>query len=157
METIMAQERTFVMIKPDGVQRRIAGEILSRLERKGLKPVALKMLRVDKPLAEKHYAIHQGKHFYDALIEFITSGPVIASIWEGNNAIAIVRKVVGATSPDKAEPGSIRGDFVITTTCNVIHASDAKETADFEMNLFFKENEILEYPLTLNPWLERVD
>lgn len=153
----MTKEKTFVMVKPDGVQRGIAGEILSRFERKGLKLVALKMLRIDEALAEKHYAVHKGKHFYDSLIRFITSGPVIASIWEGNNAISIVRKLVGATRPDDAEPGSIRGDFVITTTCNIIHASDGPETADYEMNLFFKKDEILDYTLTIGEWLEKED
>lgn len=153
----MTKEKTFVMVKPDGVQRGIAGEIFSRFERKGLKLVALKMLRIDGDLAEKHYAVHKGKHFYDGLIGFITSGPVIASIWEGNNAISIVRKLVGATRPDDAEPGSIRGDFVITTTCNIIHASDGPETADYEMNLFFKKDEILDYTLTIGEWLEKED
>jgi len=153
----MTKEKTFVMVKPDGVQRGIAGEIFSRFERKGLKLVALKMLRIDGALAEKHYAVHKGKHFYDGLIRFITSGPVIASIWEGNNAISIVRKLVGATRPDDAEPGSIRGDFVITTTCNIIHASDGPETADYEMNLFFKKDEILDYTLTIGEWLEKED
>ena len=153
----MTKEKTFVMVKPDGVQRGIAGEVISRFERKGLKLVALKMLRIDRALAEKHYAVHKGKHFYDGLMEFITSGPVVASIWEGNNAISIVRKLVGATRPDDAEPGSIRGDFVITTTCNIIHASDGPETADYEMNLFFKKEEIIDYPLTIGEWLEKED
>jgi nucleoside-diphosphate kinase len=141
------------MVKPDGVQRGIVGVIISRFERKGLKLVALKMLRIDKPMAEKHYAVHKGKHFFDSLIEFITSGPVVAGIWEGDNAISIVRKLVGATRPDDAEPGSIRGDYVISTTQNIIHASDGPETADFEMNLFFKKEEILDYPLTICEWL----
>lgn len=152
----MTKERTFVMVKPDGVQRGLIGETINRFERKGLKPVALKMLRIDKTLAEKHYAVHKGKHFYDRLIEFITAGPVVAGIWEGDNAISIVRKLVGATKPDDAEPGSIRGDFVINTTLNVIHASDGPETADYEMNLFFNKNEILDYPLTICEWLEKV-
>ncbi|MCP5103665.1 MAG: nucleoside-diphosphate kinase [bacterium] len=149
----MTQERTFVMVKPDGVQRGITGEVVSRFERKGLKLVALKMLHIHREMAEKHYAVHKERPFYPGLIDFITSGPVVASIWEGHNAIAIVRKLVGATRPEDAEPGSIRGDFVITTTCNIIHASDAKETADFEMNLFFNKGEIREYSLCLEPWL----
>lgn len=153
----MAHERTFVMIKPDGVQRGIAGEIISRFERKGLKPTAMKMIHIDKELAEKHYKIHEGKHFYERLIRFITSGPVIASVWEGENAISIVRKVVGATSPDNAEPGSIRGDYVMTTTYNIIHASDAPETAAFEINLFFNPEEILEYTRSIDPWLKPSD
>jgi nucleoside-diphosphate kinase len=145
------------MIKPDGVQRGIAGEVISRFERKGLKPAAMKMIRIDKELAEIHYAIHKGKHFYDSLIRFITSGPVIASVWEGENAIALVRKTVGATSPDNAEPGSIRGDYVITTTFNIIHASDAPETAESEINLFFKPEEILDYSRSLDQWLNGAD
>lgn len=148
----MERERTFVMVKPDGIQRGLVGKIISRIERKGLKLVALKMMRMDKALAEKHYAVHQGKPFYERLINFITSGPVIASIWEGENVVAIVRKLVGATSPDNAEPGSIRGDFVSSTTLNTIHASDSKETAAFEINLFFKEEEIQSYSLCLEPW-----
>lgn len=147
------RERTFVMIKPDGIQRELAGEIISRIERKGLKLVALKMILVDKALAEKHYTVHQGKPFYDRLINFITSGPVIVSIWEGDNAIAIVRRLMGATSPDHAEPGSIRGDFVINTTFNTIHASDSQENAIFEINLFFDKKEILDYSFCLEPWL----
>lgn len=152
MEIIMERERTLVMVKPDGIQRGLAGEIISRIERKGLKLVALKMMRMEKALAEKHYAVHYGKPFYDRLINFITSGPVIASIWEGDNVAAIVRKLVGATSPDNAEPGSIRGDFVISTTLNTVHASDSKESAAFEINLFFNEEEIQDYSLCLDPW-----
>lgn len=153
----MVQERTFVMIKPDGIQRGIIAEIITRFERKGLKLVALKMIRMDKEMAEKHYAIHKGKHFYESLIDFIISCPVIVSIWEGKNAIALVRKLVGATSPNNAEPGTIRGDFVISTTCNVIHASDALETAASEMNLFFNQSEIHEYSLCLKQWLDKRD
>ncbi len=149
----MTVERTFVMIKPDGIQREIAGEIISRFERKGLKLVGMKMMRLSREMAEKHYAEHKGKVFYDSLIEFITSGPVIASVWEGLAAIAIVRKLVGATSPDKAEPGSIRGDYVMCTTFNVVHASDSLETARREINLFFKEHEILDYSLTTREFL----
>jgi len=146
-------EQTFVMIKPDGVQRGIAGEIISRLEQKGLQLVALKMIRVDRELAERHYAEHKGKPFYPGLVEFITSGPVIATVWEGDNAVYLVRKLVGATRPEDAEPGSIRGDFAVTTGFNIVHASDGKETAKREINLFFNTNEIHEYPLTIKKWL----
>lgn len=149
----LERERTFVMIKPDGIQRELTGEIISRIERKGLKLVALKMIRMDKTLAEKHYTVHQGKPFYDKLIDFITSGPVIVSVWEGDKSVAIVRKLVGATSPDDAGPGSIRGDFVINTTFNTIHASDSLEAATFEINLFFDKEEILNYSFCLEPWL----
>lgn len=146
-------EQTFVMIKPDGVQRGIAGEIISRLEQKGLQLAALKMIRVDRQLAERHYAEHKGKPFYPGLVEFITSGPVIATVWEGDNAVYLVRKLVGATRPEDAEPGSIRGDFAVTTGFNIVHASDGKETAKREINLFFNTNEIHEYPLTIKKWL----
>jgi nucleoside-diphosphate kinase len=134
----MERERTFVMVKPDGIQRGLAGTIISRIEQKGLKLVALKMMRIDKALAEKHYAVHHGKPFY---------------VWEGEHVVSIVRKLVGATCPDNAEPGSIRGDYVISTTLNTIHASDSKETAAFEIHLFFKDEEIQDYTLCLESWL----
>ena len=146
-------QQTFVMVKPDGLQRGLAGEIISRFERKGLQLKALKMIRIRRELAETHYGEHKGKPFYDGLIDFITSAPVIASIWEGENAVHIVRKLVGATRPDDAEPGSIRGDFAITTGFNIVHASDSEKTAKREINLFFKEDEIHDYPLTIKEWL----
>lgn len=149
------RERTFVMIKPDGVQRGIAGEIITRLERKGLQPVAIKMIRVDIELAATHYAEHKGKSFYDGLIEFITSSPVIAMVWEGDNSIALVRKMVGATRPEDADPGTIRGDFAISTGCNLVHASDGLETAHREINLWFTPGELSDYPMTVQPWLHR--
>jgi nucleoside-diphosphate kinase len=149
----MARERTFIMVKPDGVQRGLIGIIISRFERKGLKCVALKMLKPSRELAEKHYSIHEGKPFYKDLIEFITSGPVVAMVWEGENAIFIVRKVVGATSPEEAEPGTIRGDYVLDTGNNIVHASDASDTAEREINLFFEDEEIMIYDLTVGVWL----
>ena len=149
----MPKERTFVMIKPDGIQRGFIGKIVSRFEEKGLKPVAFKMIKMSRELAEAHYSIHKGKHFYDELIEFIVSGPVITSVWEGENAVYIVRKLVGATSPEDAEPGTIRGDVVIDTGFNVIHASDSTETSTREINLFFREDEIIDYTLTIQEWL----
>lgn len=149
----MTVEKTFVMIKPDGVQREIAGEVISRFERKGLKLVGIKMMKLSSEKAGKHYAEHVGKGFYDELISFITSGPVIAMVWEGADAIKIVRKVVGATSPDKAEPGTIRGDFVLCTTFNIVHASDSPETAKREINLFFDESEIFDYSLKIEDYL----
>ncbi|MCK4765067.1 MAG: nucleoside-diphosphate kinase [Candidatus Aminicenantes bacterium] len=150
----MAVEKTFVMIKPDGIQREIAGEIISRFERKGLKLVGMKMIKMSREKAETHYGEHKGKGFYDELIAFITSGPVILSVWEGLEAIKIVRKVVGATSPDKAEPGTIRGDFVLCTTFNVVHASDSGETAKKEISHFFEDNEIFDYSLPLGEFLQ---
>lgn len=149
----MTVEKTFVMIKPDGVQREIAGEVISRFEKKGLKLVGMKMMKLSSEKAGKHYAEHVGKGFYDELISFITSGPVIAMVWEGAAAIKIVRKVVGATSPDKAEPGTIRGDFVLCTTFNIVHASDSPETAKREINLFFDESEIFDYSLKIEDYL----
>ena len=149
----MTVEKTFIMIKPDGIQREIAGEIISRFERKGLKLLGMKMMKLTREKAEKHYAEHVGKGFYDELISFITSGPVIASVWEGVNAVQIVRKVVGATSPDKAEPGTIRGDFVLCTSFNVVHASDSTETAKREITLFFDKSEIYNYSLKIKDFL----
>jgi nucleoside-diphosphate kinase len=149
----MSLEQTFVMIKPDGIQRQLLGEVISRFEKKGLKLVALKMIRIDRELAEEHYGIHKGKPFYAGLIEFITSGPVVASIWSGENAIHIVRKLVGATRAEDAEPGTIRGDFAISTSFNIVHASDSPETAQREINLFFSRKEMLTYNLTIEEWL----
>jgi nucleoside-diphosphate kinase len=149
----MSGEQTFVMIKPDGIQRQLLGEVISRFEKKGLKLVALKMIRIDRELAEEHYGIHKGKPFYAGLIEFITSGPVVASIWSGENAIHIVRKLVGATRAEDAEPGTIRGDFAISTSFNIVHASDSPETAQREINLFFSRQEMLAYNLTIEKWV----
>jgi nucleoside-diphosphate kinase len=149
----MTDEQTFIMIKPDGVQRGIVGTIFSRLERKGLQLQALKMIKIDRQLAETHYGEHRVKPFFEPLVNFITSSPVIVSVWNGEKAVQIVRKLVGATRAEEAQPGTIRGDFVITTTYNVIHASDAPETAKREISLFFKPEEIHEYPLTIKQWL----
>jgi nucleoside-diphosphate kinase len=135
-------ERTFVMLKPGVLQRRIAGEVLGRLERKGLKVVALKMLRIDTPLAEAHYAEHTGKGFYEGLIAYTSSGPVIAMILEGDGVISRVRRLVGATNINESLPGTIRGDFAGSTTLNVVHASDSPESAAREIALFFKDDEI---------------
>lgn len=141
----MERERTFVMVKPDGVQRGLVGEVISRLEKKGLKPVAVKMIRMAPSLAEQHYGEHKGKPFYDALVSFITSGPVVAMIWEGDNAIEITRTLMGSTDPKKALPGTIRGDLAVYTGKNIVHGSDSKESADREINLFFREEEIFRY------------
>jgi len=146
-------ERTLILIKPDGVQRALVGEIISRFERKGLTCVGLKLIRVEESLARRHYAVHEGKPFYAELIEFITSGPLVASVWEGADAIALVRKVVGATRPDQAEPGTIRGDYAVDTGFNLVHASDAPETAAREIDLFFTDGELLSYTPTMTRWL----
>lgn len=153
----MSQERTFVMLKPDAVHRGLIGEVISRFERKGLRLLAMKMIWLDTDIAGKHYAIHKGKSFYNRLIEFITSGPVIVTVWEGNHAISIVRNIVGATSPDEAQAGTIRGDYVINITCNVVHASDSPETAEQEIGLYFTPEETHDYCLCLSRWLEKTD
>ncbi len=146
-------ERTFVMIKPDGVQRCLVGEIISRIERKGLKIVAMKMMNVDRALAERHYEEHREKPFFQSLVNYVTSGPVIAMVVEGKNAVKIMRNLVGATNPIEASPGTIRGDFGMEIGRNVIHASDSKESAEREINLFFKPEEIVEYKRIDEDWL----
>jgi len=137
--------RTLVLIKPDAVQRGLMGEIISRLERKGLKIVALKMLQMDDALAERHYAIHQGKPFFSSLVDFITSGPIIAAVVEGSNAVEAVRRIMGETDPLKASAGTIRGDLGLDITHNLIHGSDSEESAEKEIELFFSEPEMLDF------------
>ncbi len=146
-------ERTLVLIKPDGVQRGLIGEIISRLERRGLKIVALKMIQISPELAARHYAVHQGKPFYESLVRYITSGPVVAMVVEGPKAIEVVRKTMGATDPAKAEPGTIRADFGLTIGRNLVHGSDGPETAVFEIELFFQDDEILTYPRDVDRWI----
>lgn len=146
-------ERTYVMIKPDGVQRGLIGNIISRFEDKGLKLIALKMLNINENLASQHYSEHKNKSFYGELIKFITSGPVVGMVLEGPDAISLVRKLVGATAPSDAVPGSIRGDYVIFTTFNIIHASDSSESSKREIDLFFKQDELLEYDMELQGYL----
>lgn len=135
-------ERTFIAIKPDGVKRALIGKILSRIEEKGFKIVAMKMLQVDEELASKHYAEHIGKPFYPGLVKFITSGPIIAMVVEGTNVIADMRQLMGKTNPQNAEVGTIRGDFSPEMSYNIIHGSDSPESADREINLYFKPEEI---------------
>lgn len=136
------QERTFVAIKPDGVKRGLIGRVIRKIEDKGFKIVALKMLQVSEELAAKHYEEHVGKSFYEALIKFITSGPIIAMVLQGENAVASVRKFMGKTDPNEAEVGSIRGDFAQVMRYNTIHGSDSKESAEREINLYFSQDEI---------------
>ncbi len=138
----MIAERTFIAIKPDGVQRGLIGEVLGRFERKGFKLVALKQLVPTRELAEKHYGIHKERPFFGSLVNFLTSGPVIAMVWEGEGVIANARKMIGATKPLEAEPGTIRGDLAIDIGRNVIHGSDALETAVFEIGLWFTAEEL---------------
>ena len=146
-------ERTFVMVKPDGVQRGIAGKVIWRFEEKGLKLAAAKLMTIDAELAAKHYGEHRGKPFYEKLVNFITSGPVLAMVWEGEDAISVVRTVVGKTNPKEAGPGTIRGLFGMTTGRNIIHASDSEVSAEREINLFFQKNEIQEYQRIDETWL----
>ena len=146
-------ERTLVLIKPDGVQRGLVGEIVGRFERKGLKLVGLRMLDVSRELAERHYAIHAGKHFYAGLVEFIISGPVAAVALEGPDAIATVRRMVGRTMPNEAEPGTIRGDLGISGLRNLIHASDAPETADSELAMWFDSADLVAYGRAIDSWI----
>jgi len=145
-------ERTFVMLKPDAIQRGLVGEITSRIERKGLKIIAMKMIRIDRALAERHYEVHRGKHFFEELVEFVTSSPVVVMVIEGEEAIKVIRRMMGATNPFEAVPGTIRGDFGCDLTKNLIHGSDSPETAAREIALFFREEEFLEYELSLSQW-----
>lgn len=146
-------ERTFVMVKPDGVQRGLAGEVISRFERKGFKIVALKMMRIDRALAEKHYGEHRGKPFFEGLVRFITSGPVVAMVLEGRDVIAGVREMMGATNPAKALPGTIRGTYAVDVGRNVVHGSDSPASAEREISLFFSPHELVEYDRSLDSWL----
>ena len=146
-------ERTLVLVKPDGVQRGLIGEILGRFERKGLKVVGLRLLTVPTEMAEQHYAVHAGKHFYAGLVEFITSGPVAAVALEGPDAIATVRRMVGKTMPNEADAGTIRGDLGISGLRNLIHASDALETAREELALWFESEPPLDYERAIDTWI----
>ena len=146
-------ERTFLMVKPDGVQRQLVGEVIQRLERKGFTLVGLKILKVSQELAEKHYDVHKEKSFFAGLIKFITSGPVVAMVWEGEGVVASARKIIGATNPLSAEPGTIRGDYGVTVGRNLIHGSDAIETARTEINLWFNEEELVSWEPTIKSWL----
>lgn len=146
-------ERTLVIIKPDAVQRGLIGEVISRLERRGLKIVAMKMIQMDEPLARTHYAVHEGKPFFEGLIQFITSAPVVVMVLEGENAIAITRNTMGGTDPAKAAPGTIRADLGLDVRRNLVHGSDGPETARTEIALFFQESEILSYQRDMDRWL----
>jgi nucleoside-diphosphate kinase len=146
-------ERTLVLVKPDGVQRLLVGRILGRFEERGLKVVGLKLLQADRSIAERHYAVHKGKPFYEGLLAFITSGPLVALALEGPNAIAAVRLMVGATRPHEATAGTIRGDLAVETAQNLVHASDGAETAAAELALWFKPEELLDYSREIDRWV----
>lgn len=146
-------ERTFLMIKPDAVQRNLIGEIISRIENKGLKLVGGKLMQVPQELAEKHYSEHEGKPFYNNLISFITSAPVFAMVVEGEDAVAVSRHIIGSTNPSDATPGSIRGDLGLTVGRNIIHGSDSVESAQREISLWFNDEEVNTYKSPRDAWL----
>jgi nucleoside-diphosphate kinase len=146
-------QRTLVLLKPDAVQRRLVGEIISRFERKGLRLVGLKMLQPDRGLAERHYAVHSGKPFYESLLAFLTSGPVIAMVWEGRDAVSVTRLLMGVTDGARSAPGTIRGDFGLSVQNNLIHGSDSVENAQAEIALWFRPEELLAYALTDAAWI----
>ena len=146
-------ERTFVAIKPDGVQRGLVGEVISRLERRGLKLVAIRLMQVDEGLAGRHYAEHVDRPFFSSLVSFITSGPIVAMIWEANNAVALARQTMGSTNPGEAAPGTIRGDFGIDIGRNIVHGSDGPESAEREIGLFFESGDALGYTRSTDEWI----
>lgn len=146
-------ERTLLMVKPDGVQRGLIGEIISRFERKGFQIVGCKLMQLSREHAERHYAEHVGKPFYEQLVSFITSGPVLAMVWQGDNVIAISRMMMGKTNTKEALPGTIRGDYAVHTNFNVIHGSDSPESAEREIQLFFGAEELLDYEKVLQVWI----
>lgn len=146
-------EKSLVLIKPDALQRGLAGEIVTRLERKGLKIIAMKMLQMDKNLAQRHYAIHKGKVFFDRLVDFITSSPAIAIVFQGKDAVGVIRRTMGETDPVKAQAGTIRGDFGLDIEHNLIHGSDSAENASKEIELFFSTEEIIDYHKDINKWI----
>jgi nucleoside-diphosphate kinase len=146
-------DRTLVLIKPDGVQRGLIGEVIARLERRGLRLAGAKFMQVSQELAETHYAIHKGKPFYDGLIAYITSAPVMAMVWEGPNAIAAVRQTMGATRPTEAAPGSVRHDFALEVGRNLTHASDSVENGQAEVSLWFTDQELVNWERAVDPWI----
>ncbi len=149
----IVNERTLVLVKPDGVQRLLAGRILARYEERGLRLVGLKLMQVSRDLAERHYAVHREKPFFRGLVEFIISAPLVAAVLEGPNAIAVVRAMNGATRPHEAAPGTVRGDFALETAQNLVHASDGADTAATEIALWFDEDELLDYPREIDRWV----
>ncbi|MBI2865676.1 MAG: nucleoside-diphosphate kinase [Chloroflexi bacterium] len=146
-------ERTLVIVKPDGVQRGLIGPVVSKLESRGLKIVAMKMIRIDRDLAERHYGIHRGKAFFEPLVAYITSSPVVVAVFEGNNAVQVVRNTMGATNPADAAPGTIRGDYALEIGRNIIHGSDSTENAQKEVDLFFQADELMSYERAVDPWV----
>lgn len=146
-------QRTFIAIKPDAVQRGLIGPIIQRFESKGFKLVGLKLMQVPRAMAEEHYGEHKSKPFFDGLVDFLCSAPIVAMVWEGNNVVEVSRQMMGATNPTQAQPGTIRGDFAVDIGRNVIHGSDSPENAEREINIFFSENELCScWKRTAEPW-----
>ncbi len=146
-------QKSFIMVKPDGVQRGLVGEVVQRLENKGFKLVGAKLMNIPTELAETHYGEHKERPFFGELVDFITSGPVFAMVWEGENVISTSRLMIGETNPAEAIPGSIRGDFAVTVAKNIIHGSDSPESAEREINLFFNDSELTSYDKQDNAWI----
>jgi len=146
-------ERTLIIVKPDAMQRGLAGEVIARLERRGLKLVGLKLIRIDQALANRHYGEHQGKPFFEGLVKFICSSPVIVGVLEGTNAVQAVRSTMGPTNPTTAGPGTIRGDLALELGRNMVHGSDSPESAEREIALFFRPDELLDYERDVDPWI----
>ena len=146
-------ERTLVLIKPDGVQRGLVGVIIGRIERRGLRLIGIKMLQVPRSLAEKNYAVHKGKPFYDGLIDYIIASPVVAMTWQGSKAVEVVRQVLGSTNPTQASPGTIRADFAVDTGRNLTHGSDSAQTGELEVNLWFTLEELLDWEQDNESWI----
>ena len=149
----MTMERTLVLVKPDGMQRGLAGEIIGRLERRGLKIAAMKLIHIDRPMANRHYAEHEGKPFFAGLVDYITSCPVVAAVFEGPNAVQVVRNTIGVTNPLEAAPGSIRADFGIERGRNLVHASDSPASGEREVALFFQSSEVLSWTRDTDRWI----
>jgi nucleoside-diphosphate kinase len=152
MNSQFGLERSLVLIKPDAIQRGLTGDIISRIERRGLKIQATRMLQMDKALAQRHYATHKGKGFFNELVSFITSSPIVAIVFQGKNSVEIIRQTMGETDPAKAKPGTIRGDFGVDITHNLIHGSDSVESALKEIALFFSPDEIFDYKRDIDKW-----
>jgi nucleoside-diphosphate kinase len=146
-------ERTLILVKPDGVQRGLIGEVIARFERRGLRLVGMKLMQITPDLAARHYGEHKGKPFYDGLLGYITSGPVVAMVWEGSEAIRAARETMGKTKPFEAGPGTIRGDFALETGRNIVHGSDGPESAAREIALFFEPDELVDWARTSDPWI----
>lgn len=153
IEGVLLMEKTFLMVKPDGVQRNLIGEIVNRFEQKGFQLVGAKLMQIPTELAEQHYGEHKERPFFGELVDFITSGPVFAMVWEGENVISTARLMMGATNPKESAPGTIRGDFAVTVGKNIIHGSDSPESAEREIGLFFKQEELVSYAKDANNWI----